>query len=118
MRPFIAQVIEELVDRHGTTTRVDLNDVAEAIGRRAVSYDEVELIISELEARGCAVGGQPTVREMGLLHDVLRAARALHAELGRRPRVEEIAAAIDQPTFVVRRAVENGGSLSRGEPAT
>lgn len=118
MRPFIAQVIEELVGRHGTTTRVDLNDIAETIGQRAVSYEEVDVIISEIEARGCAVGGEPTVREMGLLREVLKAARDLYDELGRRPRVEEIAAAIEQPAFVVRRAVENAGTLARGEPAT
>ena len=113
MRPFLVEVIDELVTRHGTTTRVDLNDIAEAIGDHAVSYDEVELIIGELEARGCRVGGQPSVREMTLLREVLTAARKLQAELGRRPRVEEIAAAIEQPTFVVRRAVENGGTMGR-----
>lgn len=113
VRPFIAEVIEQLVARHGTTTRVDLNDIAEAVGERSVSYDEVELIIGTLEARGCAVGGEPTVREMTLLREVLVAARKLQSELGRRPGVEEIAAAIRQPAFVVRRAVENGGAFAR-----
>lgn len=111
VRVFITEVIEALVARHGTTTRVDLNDIAEIIGDRAVSYEEVDLIIGELETRGCAVGGEPTVREMGLLRLVLRAARDLHAELDRRPTVDEIAEAIEQPTFVVRRALENGGTL-------
>lgn len=114
MRPFVTEVIAQLVARHGTTTRIDLNDIAETIGNSAASYDEVEQIITELEKRGCAVGGEPTVREMTLLREVLEAARKLSDELGRRPRVEEIAAAISQPEFVVRRAVENGGALGRG----
>jgi hypothetical protein len=113
VRPLIVEVIDELVARHGTTTRIDLNDIAEAIGDRAISYDEVDLVINELQGRGCAVGGEPTPREMMLLGDVLKAARALRTELGRPPSVEEIAGAISQPTFVVRRAIENGGALGR-----
>jgi hypothetical protein len=115
MRPFITEVIEQLVARHGTRTRVDLNDIAEVIDNRSISYEEVDLIISELAARGCAVGGEPTVREMAVLHEVLQAARKLRVELGRQPDVEEIAAAVEQPTFVVRRAIESGGALGRGK---
>jgi hypothetical protein len=111
VRPFIREVIDGLVDRHGTTTRVDLNDIAEIIGDRTVSYEEVEAIITELEVRGCAVGGEPTVREMAMLREVLTAARELKGSLGRQPRIDEIAAAVSQPAFVVRRALENGGTL-------
>ncbi len=111
MRPFIDEVIEQLAARHGATTRVDLNDISEIIGLQAVSYEEVEHIIHQLEARGCAVGGPPTVREMMLLREVLQAARALRAALGRKPSVDQIATAIGKPPFLVRRAVENGGGL-------
>ncbi len=113
VRAFIVSVIEELVSRHHLTTRIDLNDIAEAIGDHAVTYDEVDRIIVELEARGCTVGGEPSVRELALIREVLTAARALEAALGRRPRAEEIALAIDQPVFVVRRAVENASMLAR-----
>jgi hypothetical protein len=113
VREFVAQVIEQLVARHATTRRVDLNDIAEVIGHDAVSYDEVEHIIQQLEHRGCSVGGPPTPREMMLLREVLDATRALSAELQRRPTVEEIAAAADRPAFVVRRALENAGTLGR-----
>jgi hypothetical protein len=113
MRDALRDFIEQLVARHGTTERVDLNDIAEVIGRAAVSYDEVDQIIAELEARGCAVGGPPSPRELVLLGDVLTAARRLSGELGRQPTVAEIAAAIEQPSFVVRRAVETGGAFTR-----
>lgn len=111
MRALVSKVIEELVTRYGTTTRIDLNDIAEVIGDRAVTYEEVDHIITDLEARGCRVGGEPTVREMELLREVLVAARELHATLGRRPTVVEIADSVKHPTFVVRRAVENGGAM-------
>ena len=117
MRPFIAEIIESLVVRHGIATRVDLNDIAEVIGGRAVSYDEVDLIITTLQQRGCQVGGEPSVREMALLGEVLQAARRLREQLERQPSVDEIAAAIEQPTFVVRRAVESGGALGRSKPS-
>jgi hypothetical protein len=110
--PFITSVIDRLVERHGHTQRVDLNDIAEVIGMQAVSYDDVDLIIATLEARGCDVGGPPTAREMLLLSTVLDAARPLQSELGRHPSVEEIAARSGQPAFVVRRALENARSLA------
>jgi Sigma-70 region 3 len=112
VRPVIASIIDDLVTRHGTTRRVDLNDIAEVIGTRAVSYDEVDHIITELGRRGCQVGGPPSARELLLLREVLKATRSLQTELGRRPGVEEIAAKMDQPTFVVRRALENGGTMN------
>jgi Glu-tRNA(Gln) amidotransferase subunit E-like FAD-binding protein len=118
VRPFIAEVIEQLLARHAATQRVDLNDIAEVIGTEAVSYDEVEHIIGELERSGCAVGGPPTLREMGLLREVLDAARTLRGQLERRPTVEEIAEVSGKPVFVVRRALENAGTLGRtGEQA-
>ncbi len=90
---------------------VDLNDIAEVIGSRAVSYEDVELILTTLEGRGCEVGGEPTVREMGLLAEVLGAVRRLKENLGRHATVEEIAEDAGHPTWVVRRAVENGGAM-------
>ena len=120
MRPMIQQVIEQLVDRHASTSRVDLNDIAEVIGDRGVSYEEVEHIISQLGDRGCEVGGPPTARELSLLQQVLVAARKLRAELGRAPTVEEIAQVSKLQRFVVMRALENGGALggSASEPVS
>jgi hypothetical protein len=115
MRPFVSGVIDALVERHGRTKRVDLNDIAEVIGTEAVSYDEVEAIITELERRGCRVGGEPSAREMALLGEVLAAARSLNATLGRRPTIDEIATEAGQPSFVVRRALENASSLGTSD---
>lgn len=112
MRPFLLQVVEALVERHGHTGRVDLNDVAEVIGDEAVSYDDVEAVYAALEGRGCQVGGEPTVREMELLRRVLAAGRALR-EAGDAATVDAIAAHCELPRFVVQRALENGKHLAR-----
>ncbi len=122
MRPFIARIIEQLIARHSTTTRIDLNDIAEVVAEvleaRAISYDEVDFIISHLQDQGCIVGGEPTLREMQLLRAVLTTTRQLRDEIGRTPSIEEIASAADQPAFVVRRALENGGSLGKSVSET
>lgn len=114
VRSLIAEIIEELMTRQQTTDRVDLNDIAEVIGTRAVSYDDVERIIVELESRGCLVGGDPSVKELELMQTVVVAARRLSDELGRRPTVDELAARLAVPTFVVRRALENATSMGTG----
>jgi len=109
----VEDVLVELRARHEITQRIDLNDIAEVIGARAVSYEEVEEVIATLEAEGCRVDTLPTAHEMGLLQKVLAKARQLRAELGRNPSVEEIAQGCAIPLYVVRRALENGHSLDR-----
>ena len=104
MRDVIAEIVEALVVRHEATRRIDLNDITEVIGERAVSYEDVELIVSELEGRGCAVAGPPTAVELRVLGEVIATIRDFAAERGRRPSVPEIAAVIGRPAFVVRRA--------------
>ncbi len=108
----VDEVLDALRGRHETTQRIDLNDIAEVIGTRAVSYEEVEQIIVTLEGEGLRVDQNPTAHEMGLLQRVLENARKLRKELGRNPTVEEIAHAAELPLFVVRRALENANALS------
>lgn len=108
----VDEVLAALRARHETTQRIDLNDIAEVIGVRAVSYEEVELIIATLEGEGLRVDQNPTAHEMGLLQRVLQQARKLRDELERNPTVEEIADAAELPVFVVRRALENANTLS------
>lgn len=108
MRPVILRIIEELLARHRVEGRVDLNDIAEVIGDRAVSYEEVEHIVDRLEAEGLRVGEPVDDQDVGVMRVVLEHARALRASLGRTPTVDEIAAASGHPTHVVRRALERG----------
>src|SRR5882672_11496404 len=100
----VDEVVAALIARRAQTERLDLNDVAEVIGDRAISYDQVDEILLRLERAGHAVGEPAGAADVAQLRRVLDAARALGARLGRKPTVEEIAADTQLAPFVVRRA--------------
>jgi DNA-binding MarR family transcriptional regulator len=108
MRPVILHIIDELLERHRAQGRVDLNDIDEVIGDRAVSYEEVEHIVDRLEAEGLEVGEPVDEHDIGVIRQVLEHARALRASLDRTPTVTEIARASGHPAHVVRRSLERG----------
>jgi hypothetical protein len=112
-RPLIDDVVLELLDRHQSSGRVDLNDIADVIGTRAVTYEDVDEIITRLEAQGLSVGDSLTDREVDVMRSVVAAARRLNAELRRRPTVDEIAADSGHSAHTVRRALEHGGRPAR-----
>ncbi|WP_438023096.1 sigma-70 domain-containing protein [Sorangium sp. So ce233] len=109
MRPVIDDMIQELLTRHRPSGRVDLNDIAEVIDRRAVSYEEVEHIIDRLESEGLRVAEPLDPGDVEVLRAVLESARRLAAELGRRPTIGEIALACGHAPHAVRRALEQAG---------
>jgi hypothetical protein len=88
LRPELARLVEQLATR----AEVTLDAVGEAIGARAVSLEEVDEILNALEARGVRVLSPEGGGGEGRLRDVVGAARALASELGRPPRLDEIAA--------------------------
>lgn len=88
---------------------MDLNDIAEVIDRRAISYEEVEYIIDRLESEGLRVAEPLDPGDVEVLRAVLASARRLAAELGRRPTVGEIALACGHAPHAVRRALEQAG---------
>ncbi|UQA63424.1 sigma-70 domain-containing protein [Polyangium aurulentum] len=110
MRPLIKSIVEELIDRHASAGRVDLNDIAEAIDARAVSYDEVEYIVTRLEAEGLEVGEPIDAAEVRVMRTVIGAARNLRSSLKRSPTIAEIAAVSGHTQQAVRRALERGRS--------
>jgi hypothetical protein len=112
MRPVIQSILEDILARHHLSGRVDLNDIAEIIGPRAVTYEEVEYIVDRLEALGLSVGEAMDAKDVGVMQRVLGAARTLRSKLGRVPTIAEIAAASGEPAHVVRRALERGVSPS------
>jgi Sigma-70 region 3 len=113
VRPVVESILVELIGRHKQDGRVHLNDIAEVIGDRALTYDEVEGLVTCLEAEGLEVGEPPDAREIGVMRDVLATARRLRGELGRRPKVDEIAKLSGHPARAVRRALENGSRLGK-----
>lgn len=106
----IQSIIDELYARHHRPGRVDLNDIAEVIGARGVSYEEVDYIVDRLEALGLVVGEPIDATDISVMKRVLSAARTLRSSLGRNPTIAEIALSSGHPAHVVRRALERGVS--------
>jgi Sigma-70 region 3 len=116
VRPVIEDLIRELLSRHRALGRVDLDDIAEVIGSRAVvcvSYEETEHIVASLEAEGLRVGEPLDADDIRVIQSVIGSARRLQAELRRRPTVDEIAAACGHAPHTVRRALEHGRRAAR-----
>lgn len=90
-----------------------LNDLAEVIGTRAVTYDEVELLITRLEEEGLRVGELLDTQDIDVMQAVLTVARRLRDTLCRPPTVDEVAAASGYAPHQVRRALEHGKSANR-----
>jgi hypothetical protein len=116
--PHVEAIVQELLARHKPTAgarqtrypRVDLDDIAEVIDARPVSYEEVETIIARLEAEGLTVGEPLTGRDVGIMRSVIVAAHGLTGRLRRRPTVDELSAQTGHPPHVVRRALAQGAS--------
>lgn len=106
-------MLNELLARHRDAGHVHLNDLADVIGVAAITPEEVEALIDRLEAAGLRVGEDLDERDVGTVRAVLASARALQASLGRRPMVEEIAAASGLPAHAVRRALEHAAAAAK-----
>ena len=116
MRPRVLGFVSALLDRHREAGQIDLNDIDEVIGEDAVSDDEVDFIVERLEAEGLSVGEPPEASALEAMRAVVAAARALSADLGRRPTVDEIASAVGRPPHAVRRALEQASAPPRRRP--
>ena len=90
-----------------------LNDIAELIGTRAITYDEVEILITSLEEAGMRVGEPLDARDVNVMQEVLASARKLRETLARPPTVNEIAEASGYTPHVVWRALEFGKGARR-----
>lgn len=87
-------------------TELSLDDIAEAIGTRRVSADEIDELFGWLELRGRVIDGRPSgPGAAALLGQVLDAARALRVELGRTPHPREIGSRANMPLELVQRAL-------------
>jgi hypothetical protein len=91
LRPELRTIVDGLVVSSRGSNEVSLDTLGEAIGARSVSYDEIDGMIATLEARGRRVVAATDGRSEERLRAVVRAARILTTELGRRPSVAEIA---------------------------
>ncbi len=92
LRPELATVVDDLLRGTARGDVITLDAIGEAIGVRAASADEIDLMMSMLEEQGRQVVSEEGGRGEAKLKSVLDAARVLRAELGRAPRHDEIAA--------------------------
>lgn len=106
VRLFIDGIVSSLVARHRASGRVELDDLDEAIGSNAVSYDEVDHIIERLEAEGLRVAEPLTPADIVTMRGIVEVARSLRARLQRTPTVAEIEAESGRPAHEVRRALQ------------
>lgn len=106
MSPELESVLRQLLAASRTTMVVTLDEVGDAIGALAVSTDEIDALITRLEDEGRSVlaprGGDGEQH----LRRVVEAARALTAELGRKPSTSEVAARAQLSTAQVRQALQ------------
>jgi hypothetical protein len=87
LRPELRRVADDLLARGRSLT---LDEVAEAIGELAISSDEIDELLSEVEAHA-EVDSAPPVAARESLSRVLASARTLKSELARAPSPDEIA---------------------------
>lgn len=109
LRPELRRVVDDLLARGRSLT---LDEVAEAIGELAISSDEIDELLSAVEAR-TDVDATPPVGARESLTRVLASARALKADLGRAPLPEEIAKHAGLSRDSVRLALLYARTLSR-----
>lgn len=88
LRAELQSIVEELLQRPGA--ELSLDEIAEAVGATAISFDEIETIFVQLEAANRAVTGA-SVTPTESLTRVLTAAKMLRSELGRTPNSVEVA---------------------------
>jgi hypothetical protein len=91
VKPELQAVLDSLLAESRETSEVSLDALGEALGTHAISTDDVDEIMRALEEAGRKVIGPEGGGGEGRLKIVLSTARALVAELGRKPRVDEIA---------------------------
>lgn len=89
-----------------------LDEVAEAIGELAITSDEIDELLSELEAK-TSIDSDPPLGARESLGRVLSSARALKAELGRAPAPDELAKHAGLSRESVRLALLYARTLSR-----
>lgn len=92
LRPELEAVVRALLAATPAGGHLTLDQLGEAIGTRAVSPPEIDAMLARLEAAGRVVEERTPERGEDALGSVLASARALVAELGRKPTPAEIAA--------------------------
>lgn len=113
MRPELEAIVESLVVQGETSRSLTLDEIGEALGTTVASADDVDAMLTALEAAGRVILSPETGDATGRLRQVLGAARDLRARNGRRPTPAEIAEQTALPVGSVRAALLLGRVMGR-----
>jgi len=107
LAPNLQALVDALAAAHpGGLT---LDELGEELLHQPVTYADIDEIIGALEDLGFDLEGPAPAARPEELARVLTAARALGAEIGRRPTAAEIAERAGLTAVAVRRALRLGG---------
>jgi len=113
MRPELEAIVVGLFAQSETSRSLTLDQIGEALGITVASADDVDAMLTALEAKGLAIVSPETGDATGRLRRVLGAARDLHTRTGRRPTPAEIAEETAFPIGSVRAALLLGRVMGR-----
>jgi len=105
LRREIAAVLEALLQASEDGGEITLDAIGDAIGVRAITPEEIDALMTALEAKGRRIAGPEGGGGEERLRAVVTAARALGPELGRKPTLAEIAARSGLSPLEVRHAL-------------
>jgi hypothetical protein len=91
LRTELEEIVELLLRESEASGQVALDQIGDAVGARAVSYVDVDAVISALEAAGRTVEAGAKPRGEEHLQLIIRSIRELSTELGKRPTQQQIA---------------------------
>lgn len=113
LRPALRIILDRLLAASVDARIVSLDAIGEAIGTSAVTADDIDALVSALEAEGRTVGEPEAALGTQRLAAVLTTARALAKELGRTPTRAEIAGRAEMTEDAVRHALELAKIMQR-----
>ncbi|HVT06800.1 MAG TPA: hypothetical protein VHO67_05065 [Polyangia bacterium] len=114
LSPHLQPIFDALKAAH--PKGLTLDELAEELIRKPVTYPDIEELIGALEADGIDLEGPGTPARPEELSRVLDSARAFAAEQRRRPSVAELADRAGLSPIVVRRALHLGKSAAQAKP--
>lgn len=91
LRRELRAIVDRLVASSVASRQISLDALGQAIGMQAVSYAEIDAMITAIEGRDRRVEATTEGRGEEYLKLVVGAVRTLSGELGRRPSLTEIA---------------------------
>lgn len=113
MRPEITRLLTSLLASSEGSKDVSLDEIGDAIGIMAITAEEIDQLVTELESRGRHVSGPTGGGGESRLKIVITTARILQTELGRRPKPAEISARAGLDETQVRHALALAKVIAR-----